>query len=106
MNHTPGPWVAQIFNSVDEAQECGSFEWASPGFLDGKVGCVWRLLPEGGMTGLPGSIEVSAADAFLIAEAPNLLDALKIAMEYLPHIQCQWAVKARKAISKAEGRDA
>jgi hypothetical protein len=71
---TPGPWVAVIYDTIAEAQEDGCFRWAHKEIFPGPVGGVYQG-DENGFTGLPGSIEVSAADAHLIAAAPDLLAA-------------------------------
>jgi hypothetical protein len=84
--HTPGPWVAEC-STLREAREDGGFSWAHPdswgprGWTDEtRVGSVYLLCEGGGHTGLPGSIEVSEANAHLIAAAPEMYEALKLAV--------------------------
>lgn len=80
--HTPGPWVAHCM-TLAEAKEEGWFTWMTMGddeFAkppDFRVGEVWKVTDNGGTTGLPGSIETTEANAYLIAAAPDLLSALK-----------------------------
>lgn len=103
---TQEEWVAEIFPSLEEAQEEGGFEWASPGFNtfdDKPVGAVWKRDPErGGTTGLPGNIEASAADAIFIATAhqdvPHLLEQLKLKNATINtlHTDRAWIQKARE----------
>jgi hypothetical protein len=81
---SPGPWVAQILGTLEEAKHLGRFRWAQPdpGFgpwpitPQTEVGIVWRSpnklrKPEDTplRIGLPGVVEVTAADAEFIANA-------------------------------------
>jgi hypothetical protein len=76
--HTPGPWVAEIFPFRDRAGH-GAFRWVGnfngPWGPDDLVGCVWQVDGHG-QTGLPGSIEVGAANARLIAASPRMFAVL------------------------------
>ena len=107
LNHTPGPWVAKIYDSLAEAKKEGGFEWALPSSFSGKVGEVWLQTPCGGITGLPGMIEVSAANARLIAAAPEMLQALERFVNEVPSQGDLGLIEvknqARAAIAKATG---
>jgi hypothetical protein len=93
---TPGPWTADILGTLEEAKALGRFRWVQPEPEFGpwriptqvEVGIVRRLpakvrkpddtpLP----IGLPGVVEVTAADALFIAHAredmPKLIAELK-----------------------------
>ena len=82
--HTPGPWMADI-----ESDAC------------------FVKRPEGGPLAhfpiyVPGTHAESAADARLIAAAPELLAACKRLMVAHDRISC---LRAEQAIAKAEGRE-
>ena len=114
--HTPGPWVVEVFATLQEAIDQGGFEWADremPGPIgDGPVGAVFRDTGSG-MTGLPGSIETTLANARLIAAAPDLYAACLEAFAVLDGIDSpiddpeQWKRQVRTqllaATRKAEG---
>jgi len=91
-----GPWAAEIIGSLEEAKALGRFRWAQmePEFgpwripPQGEVGVVWRApnkvrKPDDTplRIGLPGVVEVTAADAQFIAHAredtPRLLSEIK-----------------------------
>src|SRR5262249_26087653 len=93
---SPGPWVAQILGTLEEAKMLGRFRWAQPdpGFgpwpitPQTEVGIVWRVpnkLRKPDDTplriGLPGVVEVTAADAEFIANAradvPRLVSEIR-----------------------------
>ena len=92
---SPGPWIAQILGTLEEAKTLGRFRWAQPdpGFgawpitPHTEVGVVWRAnkLRKPDDTplriGLPGVVEVTAADAEFIANAradvPRLLSEIR-----------------------------
>ena len=97
--HTPGQWVAEVFESLDEAKEASGFEWTSKWRWDSPPASVWRQ-SGGGITGLPGCIETTAANARLIAAAPELLEALE---EILAADCKRTQDQARAAIAKAKG---
>ena len=94
--HTPGPWIWRVEDGP---------QW----FLDPGI-----LIIEGGMTdGTPDGDEIDRANARLIAAAPDLLEALKEALDawdtHNKHgdgMQGHWASDARAAIAKAKGGDA
>lgn len=109
-------WIVERFESIDEAQDEGSFEWATyrrVALAMGAVGVVWKQIGDGS-TGLPGRVETTYDRACLIAEAPNLYRELEMAQRRLcdtlcmrhdtlttsHHPDCQ---SARKALSKARG---
>jgi hypothetical protein len=107
--HTPGPWVAEC-STLREAREDGGFSWAHPdswgprGWTDEtRVGSVYLLCEGGGHTGLPGSIEVSEANAHLIAAAPEMYDALKDAINGGFACPEPMLDRMRAAIAKANG---
>src|SRR5213080_1832405 len=81
---SPGPWIAQIVGTLEEAKLLGRFRWAQPdpGFgawpitPETEVGIVWRAAnklrkPDDTplRIGLPGVVEVTAVDAEFIANA-------------------------------------
>jgi hypothetical protein len=93
---SPGPWAAEIIGSLEEAKALGRFRWVQmePEFGPWRipprtdVGVVWRAptkLRKPDDTplriGLPGVVEVTAADALFIAHAredmPRLLTEIK-----------------------------
>ena len=92
---SPGPWIAQILGSLEEAKILGRFRWAQPdpGFgpwpitPQTEVGVVWRAnkLRKPDDTplriGLPGVVEVTAPDAEFIANAradvPRLISEIR-----------------------------
>jgi hypothetical protein len=98
LTHTPGPWKADI--TPRTGNYAGSFSVEA----DGLVVC--------GRAGVPNRASESAANARLIAAAPDLLAALKlilpIAESYLKkapgHPDNGKLADARDAIAKAEGR--
>ena len=110
--HTPGPWTIKVieprFNELRDDMEArieaplklngegksGMFyNVATLSFVDMKQSRYHILRNEG------------VANARLIAEAPNLLEACKTAIAFLePHTMAH--EKLRVAIAKAEGSDA
>ena len=92
---SPGPWIAQILGTLEEAKMLGRFRWAQPdpGFgpwpitPQTEVGVVWRAnkLRKPDDTplriGLPGVVEVTAPDAEFIANAradvPRLVNEIR-----------------------------
>lgn len=89
--HTPGPWEVyetdDAFHSSAEVGVCCA---------NGERDVAYTLNGN--------NRDAARANARLIAAAPELLEHLKIAMEYLPHVSLEWAKKARATITKAEGR--
>jgi hypothetical protein len=93
---SPGPWIAQVLGTLEEAKMLGRFRWAQPGPGFGpwpistqtQVGVVWRApnrirKPDDTplRIGLPGVVEVTAADAEFIANAradlPRLVEEIR-----------------------------
>lgn len=110
--HTPGPWFAADWRN-DFGEDLFTIEARSPEVLGQGMSSIW---PDGIQKHHVASVEESGFDrettlsnARLIAAAPELLEALKAALELLerefpnpaPNGQI---VKARAAIAKAEGR--
>ena len=105
--YTPRLWVAEVFDNIKVAKEVGLFEWCNESCLVGKVGAVWKKTKDG-QTGLPGSVETSAANACLIAAAPDLLEACKFVQNALTTDCGFWDMLKviEAAITKAEGGEA
>lgn len=85
MSHTPGPWKARIGSDP---------QW-------------WVCGPEGNFHVIATTSQGNdAANARLIAAAPELLGALEEVLEVTKHLDpCQATVeKARSAIAKANGK--
>ena len=99
--HTPGPWVAEVFESLDDAKETSGFEWISRWRWDSPPAAVWRQ-EGGGIAGLPGCIETTAANARLIAAAPDLLEALERVVAIADRDTTEFNT-AKAAIAKAKG---
>lgn len=100
VKHTAGPWVAAPYSSM-----VGAPVVASP---SGRPVCSVTYFALG--DGFEGHDEVSAANARLIAAAPDLLEALELALEYFNSAQAQLSASgqvardaARAAIAKATG---
>lgn len=93
--HTPGPWKAHFQEAY---------------FVTGPdLGRVAMMMNLKGAYGLGGrrSGDESAANARLIAAAPELLEALREAADYARHPDYDWPVEFSRrvsaAIAKAEG---
>lgn len=87
--HTPGPWTVGI--SADNGIHCVDCE-------DVEICEVWGAVRDKVET------EESAANARLIAAAPELLEALETAAEALEAAEFfEKAAMARAAIAKAKG---
>jgi hypothetical protein len=106
LKHTPGPWIATSYDSIEDAHDNGAFRWCDDWPEErGRPSEVWRGTTEGGATGLPGSVETTEANARLIAAAPDLLAALEYIVAWNPS---DWSAEkardlARAAIAKAKG---
>jgi hypothetical protein len=101
MNHTPGPWIAEVHATLDDAKAvAGGFDWAEDWRWQSPPASVW-LASEGGITGLPGCVETIAANAHLIAAAPDLLKALESIIKY--EMTESTLHDALSAIAKAKG---
>lgn len=81
--HTPGPWLADVAADENECVEL-------------------FVRRDGDAVAIAGDIS-SRANAQLIAAAPDLLEALKDALEHIP---MTLQGRALAAIAKAEGRGA
>jgi hypothetical protein len=104
LKHTPGPWVPEFGESYRvRAKQDG-----------GQVAIMMNLKGQHGLIGRRTGDEV-AANARLIAAAPELLESLKAIMDFCgpsdpncpdgPDCEtCRMANAARAAIAKAEGR--
>ncbi len=94
--HTPGPWIAERFGCVTA-------------IVDGRRVQVAAAMGQGPMYGPPETpvTEISAANARLIAAAPELLEALRALAEFADNgtpVQPGALVwdEVRAAIAKAE----
>ena len=81
----------------------------TPGSWEVDTDIITNVVSDGGIVADCGMFcgldeDEQIANARLIAAVPELLEHLKIAMEYLPHVSLEWAKKARATIAKAEGR--
>lgn len=95
--HTPGPW------EIRDAE--GSFEIRTHGTPFGTTG-IWSHMQVNGSGNDPRYIvttEEAKANALLIAAAPDLLEALQIAMSH--PMTGNWYEAARAAIAKATGKE-
>ena len=98
--HTPGPWQAMLSGNV-------VYEWTPPGGRSISCKIVARTTNH---NAAPDTEE--AANARLIAAAPELLEALKLAEERIVELSAWAKIEAegqtiaeiRAAIAKAEGR--
>lgn len=92
--HTPGPWVPEFGESCRvRAKQDG-----------GKVAIMMNLKGLHGLIGRRTGAEV-AANARLIAAAPELLEALEYIMgDSVSFLRDTAIEKARSAIAKAEGK--
>jgi hypothetical protein len=93
--HTPGPWQMDDEHFEDVYAESGELVVAAYPFVDAKR-------PEG------ERIAEQKANARLIAAAPELLEALDLALglskgKYSPEAWDDWLEKADTAIRKAKG---
>lgn len=85
LQHTPGPWSVQVYESLEDAHDDGGFDWADKWDSDrlGRPACVWQGTPAEGCTGLPGCVETTEGNARLIAAAPDLLAACGLMLAIL-----------------------
>ena len=121
MKHTPGPWTVEMFPSgsvyihMRKASGKNGPAIFGPDFSDqdGHVGAHTFLHNVSAFKALTGETEEQlheerVANAYLIAAAPDLLEALKGLKEngcfYDAHGPGCWCSKAAAAIAKAEGR--
>lgn len=114
MKHTPGPWVINSFSRIEDAkaEDADAWGWADPQWDYKDLGLpseVWKKSGNG-VTGLPGIIATTEANAHLIAAAPELYEALNICLGHLTGgmdgnwADCDPIDVARKALAKAEGK--
>lgn len=108
--HSPGPWTIGKVSHAEQHVDIDSLNH------DPFVGCdEWRTMAR--TYGTEGEEEIGSivmlANARLIAAAPELLEALKLALEYWRHRQQRyknrspvWVQAARAAITKATGEQA
>ena len=102
-NHTPGPWIAEVHATLDDAKAvAGGFDWADDWRWQSPPASVW-LASKGGITGLPGCVETIAANAYLIAAAPELLEALENLENDDNSIPSHAWDMVQSAIAKAKG---
>jgi len=85
---TPGPWKANIHETLADAREDSAFTWLhtekdAAHFL--PLGCVWVDIGRG-VTGLPGHVETTAANARLIAASPTMYERLAVVAEVLSRL--------------------
>ena len=105
--HTPGPWtVYSRINRYAAAEEKLPHGTASYIIKAAKDRTIARI------THAPGIADVQAADARLIAAAPDLLEALKLMVAQFTKGSApstvkdsEARIKAHAAISKSEGRE-
>lgn len=101
-SHTPGPWVVEVYDDIEQAMDACGFKWTF-GEWDaerlGRPAAVWQLHGTG-HTGLPGSIETTEANARLIAAAPDLLAACRM-LEDDPGITSGANAVIKAALAKA-----
>jgi hypothetical protein len=95
--HTPGPWTVTHNGYYHEIRT----PWPGDSEVRKNSPSLASVFEHSNIENY--SPEVAQANANLIAAAPELLEGLEIAMDYLPHITCEWATKARSAIAKAKG---
>jgi hypothetical protein len=110
---SPGPWEAEILGTLEEAKSLGRFRWAQPrpGFgpwpmsTETEVGVVWRgptstRKPEDTplRIGLPGVVEVTAADAEFIAHARTDLPRLIAEIRRLRALLAQHRILTHSAV--------
>ncbi len=102
--HTPGPWRAVIDRSGEDGKV-----WYFPHV---QINRSHRIIVNVGPTpeGLreevwTNSMETCEANAYLIAAAPEMLEALRAVVELAgtPHRRVEMIRKVKAAIAKAEG---
>ena len=100
--HTPGPWIARRATGEDNC-----IATLASNSRGGIPTCLWEILPEAGHA---MTTRQQAANARLIATAPELLDALTDLVGGCGKegdlFSSEAMEKARAAIAKAEGGEA
>ena len=102
VKHTPGPWI------IRTASHGLPYQIWAPGAFYGVPGRVGKSITRWGAISLPSSDE-GKANARLIAAAPDMLDALELALSVLAgELMTKSALiealqKGRAAIAKATG---
>lgn len=104
VKHTPGPWTLEtVRTSSGLCHKIGPFPWKT-----GKENhaCIYDDYPSHGSDGTPELL----ANAHLIAAAPEMLEALIRALNYIENTEGEFGSilssgeACRAAIEKAEGR--
>lgn len=93
--HTPGPWHGH--SKLSSSENHTGFRVYGPGASGWTIAEVMPIDPDG----LEG-----AANARLIASAPDLLEALQTLLDALPFLSHSAIENARAAIAKAQGEQA
>lgn len=98
--HTPGPWISNRAGSNMSNNHSQPFAIAQ----EGKANIIAGVFGD-----VQGGEEIAAANARLIAAAPDLLAAMELALRKEPNetpggFTKQWVIDARAAISKATGQ--
>lgn len=98
VGHTPGPW--EILYAGQEEMDMSEAECIA---LDMPVASIGPINYCEFPAGSKQNIEREYADARLIASAPDLLEAAKVALQIVDR-KTIWCDNLRAAIDKAEGR--
>ena len=91
MSHTPGPWIV-----------------AEPGEVDEHYAVLDGFGHTASVYGYPEEAAAAAANARLIAAAPELLEACELLLIYLGDwndMEDETCAAARRAIAKARGQE-
>lgn len=101
VKHTPGPWVVDPHHAGD-VQDAMGREIGST-YQAANLGEEWSIMGD-----IPWDAETMAANARLIAAAPDLLEALESLVEHtngisLPVTAHMMRNRARDAIARARG---
>jgi hypothetical protein len=83
--------VVRRYANVEEAIQCGQFYWCQDDdgkiddpFNGGPVGSLWAAAPTlDGVAGLPGSVEVSLADALKFGAVDDLVDGVEKSLAFV-----------------------
>ncbi len=88
--HTPGPWEVRRANRPTD----GQFDWAIGALVNDRQSCIAEAFGRVAVDSYPDA----EANARLIAAAPDLLEALKIARKCIAYCR-----KAHKDAQSGEG---